>query len=172
MRFGVGDEFGRKSEIRNPMVEFAFPLENAGLVRIAMLGRRFNERVEHSLQVESRAADHLKHIGGRGLLLQRLSDLARARLHLGLQGLIALLDLGGHMVEAVRERFDLIAAADRDALAELAFAELLGTLLQAPDWHHHAPGEHRAGDRGEQKAETQQGSGLREGGIDRCQRFT
>ena len=35
----------------------------------------FNKRIEHGLQVESRAADDLEHIGGRGLLLQRFAQL-------------------------------------------------------------------------------------------------
>ena len=38
--------------------------------------------VEHRLQVERRAADDLQHVGGRGLLLQRLGEIARPRLHL------------------------------------------------------------------------------------------
>ncbi len=31
----------------------------------------FGKRIEHRLQVEGRAADHLEHVGGGGLLLQR-----------------------------------------------------------------------------------------------------
>jgi len=37
--------------------------------------RRFDERVEHGLQIEGRAADDLEHVGGRGLLLQRFAQL-------------------------------------------------------------------------------------------------
>ena len=33
---------------------------------------RFDQRVEHRLQVEGRAADDLEHVGGGGLLLQRI----------------------------------------------------------------------------------------------------
>ncbi len=36
----------------------------------------FDQRVEHRLQVESRAADDLEHIGGGGLLLKRFAQLA------------------------------------------------------------------------------------------------
>ena len=32
------------------------------------------QRVEHRLQIEGRAADHLEHVGGGGLLLQRLAS--------------------------------------------------------------------------------------------------
>jgi hypothetical protein len=35
---------------------------------------RFDQRVDHGLQVESRAADDLEYIRGSGLLLQRLPD--------------------------------------------------------------------------------------------------
>ena len=37
------------------------------------------KRVEHGLQIEGRAADDLQHVGGRGLLLQRFREIARAR---------------------------------------------------------------------------------------------
>ena len=42
-------------------------------IRFAQPCRRFRERIEHGLQIEGRAADDLEHVGGRGLLLQRLA---------------------------------------------------------------------------------------------------
>src|SRR5262245_13944937 len=44
-------------------------------VGLAQPRRRLDQRVEHSLQVEGRAADDLEHIGGSGLLLQRFAQL-------------------------------------------------------------------------------------------------
>ena len=41
------------------------------VVRIAQLLRRADERVQHRLQIERRAADDLQHVGGRDLLMQR-----------------------------------------------------------------------------------------------------
>ena len=38
-------------------------------------GRRFDKRLQHRLQIESRAADDLEHVGGGGLLLQRFAQL-------------------------------------------------------------------------------------------------
>src|SRR5262245_25795687 len=38
--------------------------------------------LKYRLKLAGRAADHLQHLGSRGLLLQRLGELARARLHL------------------------------------------------------------------------------------------
>ena len=46
--------------------------------------------IEHLLQVESRAADHLEHFGGGGLLLQRLREVVRARLHFVEQAYISM----------------------------------------------------------------------------------
>ena len=34
---------------------------------------RFDQRVEHRLQIKRRAADDFQHIGGRGLLLESIS---------------------------------------------------------------------------------------------------
>src|SRR5262249_53078177 len=39
-------------------------------LRLAKARRRFNKRIEHRLQVESRTTDNLQHVGGGGLLLQ------------------------------------------------------------------------------------------------------
>ena len=46
------------------------------------LAAEFRQRVENRLQVEGRAADRLEHVGRRRLLLQRLAQFSRARLHL------------------------------------------------------------------------------------------
>ena len=56
-------------------------------IQIAELGLADARRVlqhglEHRLQLAGRAADDLQHLRGRRLLLQRLGELARARLHL------------------------------------------------------------------------------------------
>ena len=69
-----------------------------------------------ALQVERRAADDLQHVGGRGLLLQRFVEVARARLDLGFERFVALLDSLRHLVEAVGERLDLVAGANVEPL--------------------------------------------------------
>src|SRR5262249_33886324 len=48
---------------------------NGGFVGLAQLSSRFNERLQHRLEVKRRAADDLEHVGGGGLLLQRLAQL-------------------------------------------------------------------------------------------------
>src|SRR5215471_16089094 len=42
---------------------------------VAKSNGRLDQRIEHRLQVEGRAADDLEHIGGGGLLLQRFAQL-------------------------------------------------------------------------------------------------
>ena len=48
-------------------------------IRFAQSGRRLDQRIEHRLQIERRAADDLEHVGGGGLLLQDSKDLVRSR---------------------------------------------------------------------------------------------
>ena len=43
---------------------------DAAHIRLAQPRRRFDQRIEHRLQIEGRAADDLEHVGGGGLLLQ------------------------------------------------------------------------------------------------------
>ena len=49
---------------------------------LAETRRRLDDGVEHRLQLAGRAADDVEHVAGRGLVLERLRQLARARLHL------------------------------------------------------------------------------------------
>ena len=46
----------------------------AAMIGLAQARRRFDQRVEHRLQIEGRAADDLEHLGGGGLLLQQLGS--------------------------------------------------------------------------------------------------
>ena len=58
-----------------------------------------DQRIEHSLQIEGRAADDLEHVGGGGLLLQRFAQLVeQARVLDGDDG------LGGEVLD----QFDLL----------------------------------------------------------------
>ena len=47
------------------------------MVSLAKSSRRLKQRVEHRLQIESRAANDLEHVGGRGLLLERFAQFAQ-----------------------------------------------------------------------------------------------
>src|SRR5262245_33986419 len=46
-----------------------------GVVGLTKAAGRFNERLQYRLEIEGRAADNFQHVGGGGLLLQRLSQL-------------------------------------------------------------------------------------------------
>ena len=54
-------------------------------VRDAEPDGRFDQRIEHRLEIEGRAADDLEDVGGGGLLLERLVELTIARRQLGEQ---------------------------------------------------------------------------------------
>src|SRR3974390_1923723 len=56
--------------------------ENLRHVRLAKPGRSFDQGIQHGSEIKWRAADDFKHIGGSGLLLERLAEVARACLHL------------------------------------------------------------------------------------------
>src|SRR5262245_6724540 len=44
-------------------------------IRLAQPRCRLDKRIEHGLQIEGRSADDLEHVGGGGLLLERLAQL-------------------------------------------------------------------------------------------------
>ena len=67
---------------------------------------QLHERIEHSLQVEGRAADNFQHVGGGGLLLKRFAQIARARLHLIEQAHV--LDCDHRLVGESRNQLNLL----------------------------------------------------------------
>ena len=52
--------------------------ENIGIVGLAQARGGFHEGVEYWLQVEGRSADDLEHVARRGLVLERLLEIAGA----------------------------------------------------------------------------------------------
>src|SRR5262249_60459903 len=48
---------------------------NSRQIGLTQSSGRLDECIEHALQIEGRAADNFEHVGGRGLRLQRLSQL-------------------------------------------------------------------------------------------------
>ena len=49
-------------------------MDDGGHIRLAQPSGRLDQRIEHHLQIEGRAADHLEHVGGGGLLLQQFAQ--------------------------------------------------------------------------------------------------
>src|SRR5262249_56637086 len=68
----------RESNARREPVASSFLAGDESLVRIAETSGGPDQRIEHALKIEGRSADDLEHVGGRGLLLQRLSEVVRA----------------------------------------------------------------------------------------------
>src|SRR5439155_20541970 len=69
---------------------------------------RFDESVEHHLQIESRAADDLEHVGGRGLLLQRFAKLVEQP---------CVLDGDDRLLGEVAQQLDLLVSERADLLS-------------------------------------------------------
>src|SRR5262249_62384426 len=80
----------------------------------AQFSRRLYQRIENDLQVESRTADDLEYVGGRGLLLKRLVLLVeQPRILNGDDGLSG---KGLHQLDLpVGERADFLAGGGYDA---------------------------------------------------------
>src|SRR6516225_8730199 len=57
------------------MVVRAFLTSDRRDIRLTKSGGRLDQRVEHRLQVEGRAANDLEHVGGGGLLLEGFAQL-------------------------------------------------------------------------------------------------
>ena len=72
----VLSELTREAEVRNIHVSSIFRATDRCAVGLAKPRCRFDKRVENGLQVERRAADNLKHVGGGRLLLKRLPQFA------------------------------------------------------------------------------------------------
>src|SRR5262249_12097530 len=68
-------KFAREPMIGDDAIDVAVTKVHECIFRLAYLARRFDQRVEYRLQVESRAADDFEHLGCGGLLLKRLSQL-------------------------------------------------------------------------------------------------
>src|SRR5260370_22147117 len=62
--------FTRKTATGGEAENLRITKKNVSVVGVAKPRRRFNQSIEYCLQIKSRAADDLQHIGGCGLLLQ------------------------------------------------------------------------------------------------------
>ena len=87
----------------------------------------------------------LQHFTGGGLLFQRLGQIPGPLLDLLLQVRVRLLELGGHAVELVGQRFHLVPGPDRKPMAEVPGADSGCSGLQGLDGRHHSAGEEDAG---------------------------
>ena len=99
--------------VRDERESVAVPAVDGGVERFAQPGRALRDGVEHGLDVGWRARDGSQDLGGGGLLLEGLGEIAVARLDLGEQAHVLDRDHGliGEGLEqgkvAVRERIHL-----------------------------------------------------------------
>src|SRR5262249_55095442 len=117
----IFDVMGREAVAGDVMVD-AVPCKPDGRPVSATQPRcRFDQRIEHGLQIEGRSADNFEHVGGRGLLLQRLAQLIeQARILDGDDGLGR--EVGDQLDLLIAERSDLLAIND-DGADKLVFLE-------------------------------------------------
>jgi len=85
------------------------------LVRVAQPRGGFNERIQHWLQVEGRAADDLEDIACRSLVFERFFEIARARVQFVEQPDI--LDRNDGLIGEGLEQIDLRLQKRRDLAA-------------------------------------------------------
>src|SRR5215469_12987456 len=57
------------------MIPGAFAPKYERVICFTQLGRGLDQRIEHNLEIEGRPTDDLKDVGGRGLLLERFTQL-------------------------------------------------------------------------------------------------
>ena len=68
-------KFRREAITCRDAVALASDDKMSDVCRLAQPRCRLDQRIEHRLQIEGRAADDLEHVGGGGLLLQRFAQL-------------------------------------------------------------------------------------------------
>ena len=111
-RVHVSQKIRLKAVHRDVFDAVALDASNVCFVGAAKPGCRLDQRVEHGPQIKRRAADHLEHVGGSGLLLQRFAQLVEQA---------SILDCDDDLLCKVAYKLDLLvsegksfAAADED----------------------------------------------------------
>src|SRR6516162_251615 len=107
-------------ESSDQVKELTIEAEDECLIRLPQPRRRLDERIEHSLQVEGGAADYLEHVGGGGLLLQRLAQLIeQARVFDGDDCLVS--EVLDQLDLLIGERPDLLTVNGNNAVQLVVF---------------------------------------------------
>ena len=95
------------AKARTKTQDLVISFEQPSMVGFAKPGCRLDKRVEHRLQIKSRPADNLEHVGGGRLLLQRLAQLIeQARI----------LDGYNRLCGEIRNELNLLVAECEDLL--------------------------------------------------------
>src|SRR6266403_5448814 len=113
--FDILLEFSRKPIGLGAVEGPIFFTSNEGLVGIAEPRSRFNKGLQDCRQIESRAADDFQHIGGRGLLLQRLRQILRTFVQFTEQPRV--LDGDNGLPGEIAQQLDLLVGERADLLS-------------------------------------------------------
>src|SRR5262249_45986733 len=99
-------ELRRRARVRNHAEDLAIEAVNESEPRVAKAHRTLGYGLKYRPQIESRAADDLEQIGGRGLLLQGFGEICRALAQLVEQARV--LDRDDGLVGEILDQFDLL----------------------------------------------------------------
>src|SRR5262249_7252651 len=121
-------ELGGKPEIRCEPIARALAAKNECLFRFTETCGRLRQRIKHGFEIEGRTADDLQHVGGGGLLLQRLAQIIRALAQLVEQA--SILDRDDGLGGEIADQLDLLVskrayllAVDADGANQFLFLE-------------------------------------------------
>ena len=144
------------------------PLEpvNVAFIRSTELGGVLDESFKDRLEIKSRAANNFQHLARSRLLIQRLSEFARAVFNFVLQVGVGLLELGRHAVELVGQLLQLVAGFDFQSMIEIAATDACRSASQNFDGPHHASTDQKTGPArhsktGQKKDESSQGRSIK-----------
>src|SRR5437867_6797556 len=102
-------ELGRRAVADRNGVNISLEPVNVAFIRSTELGGVLDESFKDGLEIKSRAANNFQHLARSRLLIQRLSEFARAVFYFVLQVGVGLLELGRHAVELVGQLLQLVA---------------------------------------------------------------
>src|SRR5262245_359838 len=71
-------EFGRQPDRGSDMIPAISQPQDESIVTLANPRRRFDQRLKHPIKLRIRLADDLEHVAGRGLVFERLKQIAGA----------------------------------------------------------------------------------------------
>ncbi len=129
MAFQIFLVFGRPAQCRSRPIDLAIAAQNERHLTFAEPRRRLGNCLQHRLQIEGLPADDLQHVAGRGLIFERLLQIARALPQFGDQPCILHRDdcLRGEILQQrnllIGERPDLLAGRDDHPKKRVAFPQ-------------------------------------------------